>query len=370
MELIYKFGAYHGIFLGIILFNYQREGKTISNRILGTVILFFSLCLLEWLSYSTGFAEEYPHVFLASNPLLYAIAPLLYLYVESYLDRAFRFDGKALALSLAPGLLYMLFASPFYFSSADEKLQIIQQGKLLEYIIGGETWSLFYVLLVVGFCVYSLKRLGKLEESDPPGAARRIWLKRIIWAYILFALLGFADWGIAQYFPALNVPRGLITLSIQTLIIHATAYLAIINPQALLSFEQDFIQKKEEKYQKSQLDEGKSQLLTEEIRNILKDKDIYLDMDLSPAYFAQKLGISKHQLSQLLNQKMETSFSDLINSYRIEEAKRLIREEGNEKLKLLHLAFDSGFNNKTTFLRNFKKFAGMTPALYRESLKK
>jgi len=370
MELIYKFGAYHGIFLGIILFNYQRRGKTISNRILGTVILFFSLCLMEWLSYSTGFANEYPHVFLASNPLLYAIAPLLYLYVESYQDRSFRFDLKAIALCLAPALIYVACAAPFYCSSAEEKLEIVHQGKLLDYIIGGEVWSFIYLLLVIGFCLVSLKRLGALGENELPGTARRIWLKRIIWAYILFALLGFGDWIIARYFPGLNFPRGLITLSIQTLIIHATAYLAIMNPQALLSLEQEFIQKKEEKYQRSPLDEDKSLILAEEIRELLKDKDIYLDMDLSPAYVAQRLGISKHQLSQVLNQKMAVSFSDLINSYRIEEAKRLIQAEGNEKLKLLHIAFDSGFNNKTTFLRNFKKFTGMTPARYRESLKK
>jgi AraC-like DNA-binding protein len=62
---------------------------------------------------------------------------------------------------------------------------------------------------------------------------------------------------------------------------------------------------------------------------------------------------------------MDRNFSDFINYYRVEEAKKLLQDPRGAQKKIIVLAFDVGFNTKVAFYNVFKKFTGMTPAQYR-----
>jgi AraC-like DNA-binding protein len=103
------------------------------------------------------------------------------------------------------------------------------------------------------------------------------------------------------------------------------------------------------------------------LNQILKDYKPYLDAGISPEYFSERLGISRHNFSQLLSEGLGTTFYDLINFHRIEFAKVYLRDAKYDNAKILHIAFDSGFSNKSTFIRNFKKLTGQTPSEYRTS---
>jgi AraC-like DNA-binding protein len=82
---------------------------------------------------------------------------------------------------------------------------------------------------------------------------------------------------------------------------------------------------------------------------------------------AALVGLHAHELSQVINQSFAQSYNDFVNRYRVEEAKRLLSDPAREADSLLTLAFEAGFNNKTSFNEAFKKHAGMTPSRFRAS---
>ena len=66
---------------------------------------------------------------------------------------------------------------------------------------------------------------------------------------------------------------------------------------------------------------------------------------------------------------MNKNFYDLINGYRVDEAKRLLVNPENKNYTILSVGFEAGFNSKTTFNTVFKKFTGLTPTDFREQQK-
>ncbi|MEP1096411.1 MAG: helix-turn-helix domain-containing protein [Cyclobacteriaceae bacterium] len=120
------------------------------------------------------------------------------------------------------------------------------------------------------------------------------------------------------------------------------------------------------KYAKSSLDTQNISKYVESLNELLKDKKIFLDKELRLTDLALKMDIKSHHLSQLINQEFNLSFFDLINKYRVSEAKQII--EKNPEYTLLQVAFDAGFNNKTSFVNAFKKFEKSTPSQFRGTL--
>ncbi|HPI91545.1 MAG TPA: helix-turn-helix domain-containing protein [Deltaproteobacteria bacterium] len=95
----------------------------------------------------------------------------------------------------------------------------------------------------------------------------------------------------------------------------------------------------------------------------LREERVYLDEELTLAAMAHALDLQPHQLSRFLNIRLRMSFTMLVNSYRVEEAKVLLKEEPEDTI--LDIAFASGFNSKASFNRVFKRATGMTPSEYR-----
>lgn len=117
------------------------------------------------------------------------------------------------------------------------------------------------------------------------------------------------------------------------------------------------------KYAKSSFDSGNISEYIEKLNQLMGIEKVYLDKELRLTDLAEKMGLTAHHLSQLLNQHFSLSFFDFVNKYRIDEAKEMIKN--NPEYTLLQVAFDSGFNNKTSFVNAFKKFESTTPSSYR-----
>ena len=106
--------------------------------------------------------------------------------------------------------------------------------------------------------------------------------------------------------------------------------------------------------------ELKAQLL------ILMDKEKpYRDPEIRLDGLAKMLDISRHHTSQIINEHFSMSFFDFINSYRIREAEQLLISE-KSSLSITDIAYKSGFNNRVSFYKAFKKIEGTTPSKYRE----
>ncbi len=116
------------------------------------------------------------------------------------------------------------------------------------------------------------------------------------------------------------------------------------------------------------------------VRSGLKQKDVaryirkleecmekekpFLDRELSIFDLSRQLDIPRHFLSEVINEHMGKNFYTLVNDYRIEEVKRRLQDPEYSKLTILAIAYDSGFNSKSSFNTIFKERTGMTPSEY------
>lgn len=132
------------------------------------------------------------------------------------------------------------------------------------------------------------------------------------------------------------------------------------------SNETSFFQEKE-KYKNKEIDTETRNLISQKL-SIIIEKELYLNPDFSLEEAAKELKVTKHILSQYVNEILGKSFSNLIKEYRIEKAKKLLETE--KKFTLESLGYDSGFSSKSTFFTAFKKITGVTPAEYQKSFSK
>ena len=105
--------------------------------------------------------------------------------------------------------------------------------------------------------------------------------------------------------------------------------------------------------------------LQEELEQIMRVDKPYLNEGLTLSDLSTQLNISDKKLSELLNRHLQTSFYDYINGYRIDAVKAKMADPNMSHLTLLGMAFDAGFQSKTSFNRVFKQKTGQSPSAYR-----
>jgi AraC-like DNA-binding protein len=122
------------------------------------------------------------------------------------------------------------------------------------------------------------------------------------------------------------------------------------------------------KYPKSGLTEETSRKLHQSLIQLMTEEAPHRKSDLSINDLSSKLGVHPNTLSQIINQTENKNFYDFVNTYRIEEFKRMIALQKNQQYTLLSLAYDCGFSSKSSFNRYFKKATGQTPSEYTTTL--
>jgi len=103
----------------------------------------------------------------------------------------------------------------------------------------------------------------------------------------------------------------------------------------------------------------------EKLKILLEKDKIYRETRLNRAALAEKLGIGEHYLSRIINHHFSKNFNDLINSYRINEAKEKLISDKIQQITLI--GFEVGFNSIASFNRVFKEKTGISPTEYRNS---
>jgi AraC-like DNA-binding protein len=91
-----------------------------------------------------------------------------------------------------------------------------------------------------------------------------------------------------------------------------------------------------------------------------------LDSDISLITLADSLGLNPKTLSFVINEHIRKNFNHYINEWRIEEVKKRLDDKAYDHFKMLSIAFDCGFNSKSTFNLAFKKATGLSPSEYRK----
>jgi len=122
------------------------------------------------------------------------------------------------------------------------------------------------------------------------------------------------------------------------------------------------------KYQRSGLKQKDVARYIKMIEDHMVTSKPFLDRELSIYDIADQLNIPRHFLSEVINEHMGKNFYNLVNDYRVEEVKRCLEDPQFKHLTILAIAFDSGFNAKSSFNTIFKEKTGMTPSEYQKTV--
>jgi len=119
-------------------------------------------------------------------------------------------------------------------------------------------------------------------------------------------------------------------------------------------------------YEKSRISGLDVEVITTRLHELMRDEKVFADEDLSLHDLAGELGISSHQLSEILNEKIKKNFNTFVNEYRVAEAHTMLIEE--PKRSILSIGIAVGFNSNTTFCTVFSKITGESPSHYRKKI--
>lgn len=106
--------------------------------------------------------------------------------------------------------------------------------------------------------------------------------------------------------------------------------------------------------------------LMHRINRLMEEQSMYLDSDLKLTDVATALGTNRNYISDCINSQCGCSFTQYVNKYRIDYAKRLLRTRSD--MKISELWMTSGFSTERTFLRTFKQLTGMTPSEFKAKI--
>ncbi len=366
--------AAQGYFLAAVLL-WPRKGNRLASRLLGAFIFFFALTLTEYVLHWTDYIIGFPHLWSFYIPIIFLFGPLLYLYFKSLGPEAE--ISRSDALHFLPFVLILANRMPLYLSSAFAKSAFLAGNKGMAAQInwpflnmqGWQDYIFMLHLSVYAVLIYRyLHTQGFWQVSkdleDERAVIRRNWSRVLLWLFAGF-VLGNVTYYLLIRTPFFNIHWDYgISLSM-TAFIYTTAYLGLRQPEIFAGelWPEAFLAPK---YQNSSLTPSASRSLLDRVKEYVEEEKPYLDNELRLSGLAEQLDISIHHLSQVVNEQLGKSFSDFINEYRVEEARRMLANPRYKERYIIAIAYASGFNNKTSFNKAFKAQTGMSPSQYRK----
>jgi AraC-like DNA-binding protein len=122
------------------------------------------------------------------------------------------------------------------------------------------------------------------------------------------------------------------------------------------------VQEIKEKYSHSKLINTEKEAIINDLNRFMQAKNKpYLNEKIAMAEIAKILGVSSQKISQVINEKTNYNFNDYVNTFRIEEAKKILLSATYSKMTIDAIAKKSGFHSKSAFYVAFKKHTGNTP---------
>ncbi|MEZ4809782.1 MAG: helix-turn-helix domain-containing protein [Allomuricauda sp.] len=333
----------------IFLF-FTSRGRKVSNRLLGS--FFFILSLQFILVFVKGFQFLGLDVYRLTLLVGIWFGPILLLYTKSLLlKEGERLDFKKNRVYLLPPLLFWV---------------------LVFFIQRFQTLEIFDSIITAAYYMYSyvyFKGRIKLKTA----AERNSQKLAIRWIQIvLFTLIGITVIDVIEF--VVRLIDGLRPINYYIFYVEMLGFLFVLNyyiffgatrSSHFMGIQEPFsTHGQKPKYSSVEMSPNESIVLFNEIDAQLSDQKLYLK-NIKIAELARLLEIPVNKVSRSINENCGESFSDLINRKRVEYAKKLLSNPKNND-KLLAIALDSGFNNKVSFYKNFKRLVGVSPSEFRD----
>lgn len=375
MALVYVLGAAQGAFLAAVLASRRRN--PVPNRLLGAVMLAFSVDLSMAAYHASGYDEAFPALIGLDVPLGLLYGPLLYLYVRTLSERE-RLLRRVDTLHLVPFALLFAFILPFFALGGAEKVALLEQP-------GSDPWTrglavvnplkLVHGLVYVGLVIALLRRhrarvRGRLSDVE---RVTLNWLRNLTVGTaaltgVTAVLYVLAARG-AVPLVGLDPTQGYddYTLLAVAVFVYAVGYMGMRQPEVLVSGppEAEGRPAEQPRYAKSGMDAETAERHLAALLALMEEGKPYRRGDLTLQDLAGSLGVSEHNLTEVLSTQVGQTFYDFVNGYRVREVQERLRDPEAAHLTVLAVGLDAGFNSKSTFNAVFKKHAGTTPSEYR-----
>lgn len=328
-------GVFNSLVLGFYFLFFKRN-KAISDLFLGLLLLSLSTRIGKSIFYNFNpqLSKTYLQIGLSACLL---IGPLLYFFVKSILQKLnFSFAKYSVILII---ITITVFGFLFPYKENPE----LWRG-IIYYSINLQ-WFIFIVL-----SIYETRQIfRKLVTDSHQISYEETWVLSVICG--VFAI--WLSYTLSRYTSYIS---GALTFSFSFYISFLLIYYA--KNKTVISITN------KEKYS-NKIDEKLVKEIQEKINILFETRKIYTNPDLTLPILAKELNIRPQLLSQFINDNLNKSFTQFINQYRVDEAKRLLKE--SPQLKIDAVGFESGFNSSSTFYSSFKKITGKTPSNYQKT---
>ncbi|MBO3699785.1 AraC family transcriptional regulator [Roseivirga sp. E12] len=313
-------------------FLFSKKGRSYTNIYLGLLLMALVIRIGKsvFFHFDSGLNENYILIGLLA---CVAIGPMCFYFTKSQITGQKSFDPKSL-LHLTPMVLLAAYAI-FYESYGENRY----------------FWSLkivrgiyYYWALYLLYSIYLLiKQKFIIKKSFP----EEYWTYGVVLGVFLIWLAYFTS-SFTSYL------TGSITFSF---LVYLLAWLLITNRKQIVA-------SKKSKAEIKLMPQAEIDRLREKIKATIMEDELYKDPDLKMPALAKMVGLTSHQFSAFINEQLGQNFAQLVNSFRVEIAKDLLRRQ--QHLTVEAIGFDCGFNSPSTFHTTFKKATGQTPAAYRD----
>lgn len=362
------------IFLGIVqafflaFFFLSKENRNVkANLFHGIMLISIALCVLEIFLNYTGYIRDMLFLVDFSETFSFLIGPAFYLMVLSLTREQFS-RKHYFHLLFAP--VYLILQLPFLLASNEVKYHAYMHSYYPDFPhphnFGDTRW--FWVTdhhtqaTLISLAVYAILSLYELvrafrtrkESFLRPVTPVLCTLRAGLFQLVL--LLGLII--LVKIFNRNDTGDHLFA-----------AYLAI--PVYLTSFrvirQSGFFKQaniiEQQKYKSSTLTDDQQKAALEKLTAIMREEKPFLHNDFSLPQLAEKLRLSVHVVSQVINDGLGKNFFEMTAEYRVEAAKQLLKDRPN--IKIEEIAEQVGYNSKSSFNTAFKKITGQTPSEYR-----
>jgi AraC-like DNA-binding protein len=377
-DLIIFLGVFQGIFISFFFIRSGRRDVK-PNLYQGLLLLFLTMAMLEELLNNTGYIVKVLPISNFAEPTNFSFGPLAFLYIRSLLYPDSKRKTWPHFLLFAFWVVYMV---PYFIQPLELKynsylgtkhpdwvfLEVVSRFSddplgLRDYV--NHITAVHFSGYVIAMFYLVTKRMRELNErmfrlKDP-----KLKLARNVGIHFIIIIMIFA---FAKLYFGRDIGDYLISTYL-SFMIFSTSWMVVKN-SAFFGQPQFFLQFPGEKYEKSSLSEQEKSAIHQKILNEMEENRYYAGNLASLSDLAHTIRESSHHVSQVINEVIGKGFFELLAWYRVEEAKRIIREDREAKLTVEDIAEQVGYNSKSSFNTVFKKQTGQTPSEFRRDDKK
>lgn len=368
-SLLYFFVALIGFYvMGMLLVNKKIDKN--ARIFIALFVFIHSIFILNISINRANYIFELPHSYLMSTWSSFLYGPLLYLYFRRVTQKHTFSRIDLLHFLPTIGLLLYLIPNVYAFTGSEKIQQMLLR---LQNGVSPEDSSklvLLVTLKAVSLAVYAYYVhliLRKNKDIDGKQVKTRLWQKNIynihvayVFTYIIYGI----SISLGNPFPILlHIP-----IILMAAMVVYVGYAANVQPNVFSGAYAYSNNPLFPKYVKSGLTQSLSFELKEQLTHLFEEEKLYRRNDINLDMVADKLGTTRHNASQIINEHFNNSFHEFVNRYRIQEAKHLLAKKSG--LNIIDIAYEVGYNNKVTFNKAFKKETQLTPSQYLKTAQK